>query len=524
MIMKSVRVILLAGMASISFAILAQNKGEMPFTSSSAEAKKLMRSAWAAYADAKFDEGGKYVSQALEKDPQFGMAYAFNHLENTQEHEENLKKAAACQLSSDEKLLIEGLLRSRSNQSVEEYFDPLVTKYPKDYYLNLLVMLNHTNPKRRTEIGEMIIKRNSKFAPAYNLLGYAYMAQEDFQSAERNFTKYVALRPELANAHDSKGDYFMRVGKVEEAVAAYQRAAQLGMPSAKGRADVAKAKLKYQRLSDKDMQDIRTLVSNVSSAYLKRDADGVMQHYAGQALEFFPSQMINAGHANIRTRIGQVLQAGTYTTMDRKIEFIEGLGPIAIAWGTTKTAFKSNANGETYENQQEDMFVFRKQHDGQWKILTHHWVMTNQTANSETPDNNSAIRKVIDKWNYFIKPGEILSQKHVDTLAAIYSQHAVEITPDQRSFIGMANLRLRWGGFVGIKWAQFTQVPFPVNSFATVGPDASARKAIVWGIGDHSNSWNASDEVAQYLFPYVMILTNEKDGQWRVLVYHFYLE
>lgn len=521
--MKYIHLILMTGMAIISSALLAQSKGEMPFTSSSAEAKKLLRRAWVAFGDAKFDEAGSYVREALEKDPEFGMAHAFIHTDDEAEREQNLKKASGCQLSSDEKILIDGLLVAQSHKPVADYFEPLLTKYPKDYYLNLWIMFNYQDVKRSTEIGEMIIKRNPKFAPAYNMLGYNYMAQDDLKSAEKNFNKYVSLRPDLANAYDSKADYLMRVRKTEEAIALYEKAAEMGMAPSKGRADVAKAKLKYSPPSDKDMQEIKNIISASSAAYLKGDVDAILKYYAGQSLEFLPNQVVNAGIANIRTRLEGPFQYGSFTKMDRNVQAIEGTGPIAVAWARTQSAFKSASNGEIYESQGDDIFLFRKQADGQWQILAHHWIEGDEDASGQPSEDISDIRQVIDKWRFFIKPGEIFSQEHVENLAAIYSSQAVEILPNQRSYIGMANLRLRWTGFTGIKWAQFTGLTFDVNSFATIGAEGFAGRAVAWGIGDHSNYTKGSDKLSQYLFPWAMILTKEKDGQWRILVYHFYL-
>jgi hypothetical protein len=67
-------------------------------------------------------------------------------------------------------------------------------------------------------------------------------------------------------------------------------------------------------------------------------------------------------------------------------------------------------------------------------------------------------------------------------------------------------------------------VSFDINSFATIGPDGFSRRAVAWGIGDHTNYPKGSDELSQFLFPWAMILTKEKDDQWRILVYHFYVE
>jgi len=63
-----------------------------------------------------------------------------------------------------------------------------------------------------------------------------------------------------------------------------------------------------------------------------------------------------------------------------------------------------------------------------------------------------------------------------------------------------------------------------VNSFATIGAEGFSKRAVAWGIGDHSNYSNGSDKLSQYLFPWAMILTKESDDQWRILVYHFFLE
>jgi hypothetical protein len=123
-----------------------------------------------------------------------------------------------------------------------------------------------------------------------------------------------------------------------------------------------------------------------------------------------------------------------------------------------------------------------------------------------------------------MKPGEVLSQEHVENYMATQSSQAVEILPNQWSNIGIANIRLRTTGFIGITWAQCTGYTFDINSFATIGADGFSGRAVAWGIGDHSNYPKGSDRLSQYLFPWAMILTKEKDGQWRILMYHFYLD
>jgi uncharacterized protein (TIGR02246 family) len=521
--MKYIILILMTGLVIISSAAFGQVKGEMPFSTSSIEAKKLLRNAWVAYADAKFDEANGFVSQALKLDSEFGMAHAFIYTADEAERAQHLKKALSCKLSTDEKLFIDGLL-VKSPATTADFFEPLLTKYPKDDFLNFWIMFNYHDLKSSTKIGEMIVKRNQKFAPAYNMLGYHYMAQGNLKDAETNFNKYLSLRPDLANAYDSKGDYFMRVGKTEDAIAAFEKAAGMGLAQSKGRADMAKAKSKYRGPSSDDVKQIKNVIASSSEAYLKADVDGILEHYSDQAIELFPNQMINAGAANIRQRLEETFPWGAFVKLDRTIQSVQGAGPIAVAWAKTDIQFKPTSGGDIHEDKRDDIFLLRKQPNGQWKILAHHWYTGKEEIGGSPSKDSAAVREVLNKWSFVIKPGEILSQQHVEKLAAIHSAQGVEIYPNQRSNIGMANMRARWDGFAGIKWAQFTDIAFEVNSFAMIGPEGSARKAVAWGIGDHTFYPEGSTELAKYLFPWAMILTKEKDDQWRILVYHFYTE
>lgn len=286
--------------------------------------------------------------------------------------------------------------------------------------------------------------------------------------------------------------------------------------------ELTEVRLKYPPPSDKDKQEIQNIMSALSTAYLKGDVDAILKCYSDQAIELFPNQMINAGIGNIRNRLRESFSYGSFTKMNRRVEFIEGNGPIVLTSGKTERAFKSASTGETNDSQTEDIFLFRKQDDGQWKILVHHWFF-NETAAGQPSDDSASIRQLINKWSFFVKPGEVLTNEHVENYVGTHSAQAVEILPNQWSNIGIANIRLRATGFIGITWAQFTGYTADANSFATIGSKGFSKKAVAWGIGDHSNYPKGSDKLSQFLFPWAMILTKEKDGQWRILAYHFYL-
>jgi ketosteroid isomerase-like protein len=288
-------------------------------------------------------------------------------------------------------------------------------------------------------------------------------------------------------------------------------------------ADLAKAKLKYPPPSDKDKQEIKNIINATSAAYLIGDVNAILNYYSDQSIELYPNQMINAGTGNIRNRLKDPFRYGSFTKMDRNVKSIEGAGPIALAVSKTASAFKSSSDEKIYEDNVYDIFMFRKQEDGQWKILVHHW-LSDEAASGQPSDDSLSIRQAIDKWSFSIKPGEVLSNEHVENYVGNYSAQAVEILPNQWSNIGIANIRLRNTGAIGMTWAQCTGYTFEINSFVTIGAKGFSRRAVAWGIGDHSNYPKGSDKLSQYLFPWAMILTKEKDSQWRILAYHFHLD
>jgi tetratricopeptide (TPR) repeat protein len=62
------------------------------------------------------------------------------------------------------------------------------------------------------------------FAPAYNLLGYAYRQVERFDDAEKAFKKYIQLIPGDPNPYDSYAELLMKMGRFDESIAMYRKA------------------------------------------------------------------------------------------------------------------------------------------------------------------------------------------------------------------------------------------------------------------------------------------------------------
>jgi tetratricopeptide (TPR) repeat protein len=282
----------LFAMAMLPSLLFAQSKGEMPFTSSSPEAKKLLRQAWIAYSDVKIDEADKFIKQAIEQDPKFGMAYASRWITNEEEAAKNLVMALGFPLSDDEKMYLNGLKAALGKEPTQEYFEPLLKKYPKDYYLHLWIMFYCGDNNRSIEIGEKIIKNNPKFAPAYNILGYKYMAKNDLKKAKTCFDKYVSLRPNLANVYDSKADYLMKEDKIEEAIQLYEKSFAmdaLNMKGSKTKAD--RAQVLLRGFSVPELNNVQKHMRTMNQAWWVMAAGISVAKQSGVSVQDYATQI-----------------------------------------------------------------------------------------------------------------------------------------------------------------------------------------------------------------------------------------
>jgi tetratricopeptide (TPR) repeat protein len=70
-------------------------------------------------------------------------------------------------------------------------------------------------------------KRWSSIGGPFNLLGYWYMDENNMEKALDCFNMYVRLAPDVANAYDSRGDYYAKVGDIAAAKENYSKAIEL---------------------------------------------------------------------------------------------------------------------------------------------------------------------------------------------------------------------------------------------------------------------------------------------------------
>jgi len=93
---------------------------------------------------------------------------------------------------------------------------------------------------------EKVLSLDPKNGAAYNALGYTFLRQKDYAAAEQNFKKQIAVTPDDPNAYDSLGDCYAERGRMDEAMALFQKALQTDSTFSASRFKLAQAYEKKQ--------------------------------------------------------------------------------------------------------------------------------------------------------------------------------------------------------------------------------------------------------------------------------------
>jgi len=249
--------------------LIAQKKkpAEVPITTSSKEALALFQQARDKWDNVEFEAAVPLLDQAIQKDPNFAMAYAYRAQSGggVALSRQNLDKALglAEKVSPGEKhwiLATEAFYDGNAAKAKQE-IDELLKLYPQDKRVQSLAGLYYGNfqsdLKTALDHHTKATTIDKAYAAAYNQIGYLQFRLGQYGEAEQAFKQYITLRPTFPNPYDSYAELLMKTGRYDESIAEYQKALEkdAGFVSActgignnyvfKG--DYAKARESYQR-------------------------------------------------------------------------------------------------------------------------------------------------------------------------------------------------------------------------------------------------------------------------------------
>jgi tetratricopeptide (TPR) repeat protein len=206
---------------------------KIPVTTSAAEARQEYLKGRALGENLRAHDSREVLKRAVEKDPGFALAHYSLALNSptAKEFFAHLKEAVALsdKASEGERLMILGL-QAGANADTDkqrEYYEQLVAAYPRDERAHFLLANNYFGQQDYSKAlreYRTSVDIAPDFAPAYNLLGYAYRQAGRYDDSEQAFKKYIELIPNDPNPYDSYAELLMKMGRFDESVAMYRKA------------------------------------------------------------------------------------------------------------------------------------------------------------------------------------------------------------------------------------------------------------------------------------------------------------
>lgn len=212
---------------------IRKNKdGAMQLTTTSAAAKELYLKAEKLIDDFKSEEAIPLLEKAISLDENFAMAHLrlAQELDNHEKAFEHFQKVLKLvgKVSEGEALWIKyvNALAFGPMDDSRTLRDKLDSLFPDDKRIQFEIGASYfqDNLKKAIEHFEKSVKLDPDFAPAYNMLGYSYAKQNEFQEAEKAFKKYAELQPNSSNPYDSYAEMLLKQGRYDESIAQYRKA------------------------------------------------------------------------------------------------------------------------------------------------------------------------------------------------------------------------------------------------------------------------------------------------------------
>jgi tetratricopeptide (TPR) repeat protein len=306
--------------------LLAQTKtGELSITTSSKPALALFQQAREKMDNAEITAAVPLLDEAIQKDPNFAMAYAYRALAGGGFNvlRQNLEKAVGLvdKVSPGERhwILAQEAQFDGNLPKAKEHGDALLKLYPQDKRVAQLAgtFLGDSPADLGAALRhfEKATALDARFASAYNQIGYAQSRLGDYTAAEEAFKQYIALRPGSPNPYDSYAELLMKMGRYDDSISQYQKALDKDPQFSSALAgighndvfkgDYTKARQSYQREFDQ-----ATNVNGKSGSLFWTTTSYVHEGNTVEAMKAIEQQRAFAERANlIPTVIGTHEQA-----------------------------------------------------------------------------------------------------------------------------------------------------------------------------------------------------------------------
>lgn len=180
----------------------------------------------------------KHIEQALEIDPDFGLARALNGFSapglSAEERQKEIRAGlAAMSNATPVEILLATAWREwragnmRIAKKILSTASALAPADPHLAYAHAQLVGAVAGSEKGREATREVTTKFPDFAPAWNILAYQLWAADEHEGALEAVQKYAELAPDHPNSHDSYAELLQWDGELDEAAAHYQRAIEL---------------------------------------------------------------------------------------------------------------------------------------------------------------------------------------------------------------------------------------------------------------------------------------------------------
>jgi uncharacterized protein (TIGR02246 family) len=270
-----------------------------------------------------------------------------------------------------------------------------------------------------------------------------------------------------------------------------------------------------QSLLQQDIDAIQQQYADYSQAIVNSDVEAAMAVFADQGVEIFPNLRSNIGKSNIRQRYKLFLPTTNYKQFESTLKWLEGTGSIAVGWGRQEMTFYPEDIEEPESLHGYHSQIFRKQADGEWKTLAVHFRNLPEQE-PEAPEISATDREkiinLLQRWDETRLKKEEPDTK-VERIAELYSDQALQVSPNQMSNIGKPNLMSRWRETIG-------DFEYVECNLGARGIGGAGNMAVGYGTLNQSFYYLGQEELTQWSADWAIIFTREQDN-WKILAVHW---
>ncbi|MEW7278250.1 tetratricopeptide repeat protein [Aquimarina sp. 2201CG1-2-11] len=207
----------------------------IPITTSSEKAKEHFKKARYLVQNGIDGNPIAHYKKAIELDPNFVRMHNFISIYSPddtvkKQHHQFAKKYKHL-VSKEEQMLVDATEYRLQNPDdiYEKKLFELANICTSDKYLyhTICFLLFRKNPELAIKAGEFSVSLDNNYGSGYNILGYAYINNNELDKARKAFDNFIRCEPKNGNAYDSKADLLLQLGKYEEALKLKQKAYQL---------------------------------------------------------------------------------------------------------------------------------------------------------------------------------------------------------------------------------------------------------------------------------------------------------